>query len=104
MDKISRREFVYLATLFGASAAWSMPFPKASASHWRERRELFPEGVASGDPDSHSVLLWTRRAPGTTPASMLTVEVALDSGFQNVVAEQSVPLYEVSDWTCRVLV
>jgi hypothetical protein len=31
MDKITRREFVYLASMFGASAAWGSPFPKASA-------------------------------------------------------------------------
>lgn len=101
---ISRRKFLEMAALLGASAAWGHALPRPSASRWSERRDFFPEGVASGDPDSHSVLLWTRRAPGTAPASRLTVEVALDPGFQNVVAEQSVPLSEVSDWTCRVLV
>ena len=62
---ISRRKFLEMAAVLGAAAAWGHALPKPSASHWRERREFFPEGVASGDPDSHSVLLWTRRAPGT---------------------------------------
>ncbi|HUR37213.1 MAG TPA: alkaline phosphatase D family protein, partial [Terriglobales bacterium] len=93
-----------MAALVGASAAWGHAVDKPSASRWRERRGFFPEGVASGDPDSHSVLLWTRRAPGTAPASQLTLEVSLDSAFQHVVAEQSVPLSAASDWTCRVLV
>ena len=101
---ISRRKFLEMAAVLGASAAWGHAVPKQSASHWHERREFFPEGVASGDPDSNSVLLWTRRAPGTAPAARLTVEVALDTDFRNVVSEQSVPLSEASDWTCRVLV
>jgi alkaline phosphatase D len=101
---ISRRKFIELAAMLGASAAWGHAVPKPSASHWRERRDIFPEGVASGDPDSNSVLLWTRRAPGTAPASRLTLEVALDSDFHHVVSEQSVPLTADSDWTCRVLV
>src|SRR3954469_10418077 len=104
MDKISRREFIYLAAIFGASAAWSMPFPKASAVHWRERRDLFPEGVASGDPDSNSVLLWTRRHPIPTPSRKLTVEVSQDPQFRRVVATHTVPISVESDWTCRVLV
>ena len=104
VDKITRREFVYLAAMFGASAAWSVPFPKASAVHWRERRDLFPEGVASGDPDSTSVLLWTRRHPIPTPSRNLTVEVSQDPQFRRVVATHTVPISAESDWTCRVLV
>jgi len=61
--------------------------------------------VASGDPTSDSVLLWTRRAPsGGDPVSKLTVEVAEDSSFQRVVAKASAPISAESDWTCRVLV
>lgn len=104
MGKITRREFVYLAAMFGASAAWSVPFPKASAVHWRERRDLFPEGVASGDPDSNSVLLWTRRHPIPSPSQKLTVEVSQDAEFKRVVATQIVPISAEADWTCRVLV
>src|SRR5689334_2076629 len=104
MDKITRREFICLATVFGASAAWSVPFPKPSSVHWRERRDLFSEGVASGDPDSTSVLLWTRRNPIPTPARKLTVEVSQDPEFRRVVATHTVPISAESDWTCRVLV
>ena len=104
MNKIGRREFVYLATMFGASAAWSVPSPKPSAVHWRENRDLFPEGVASGDPDSNSVLLWTRRHPIPTPSRKLIVEVSQDQQFRRVVATQTVPISAEADWTCRVLV
>lgn len=30
---------------------------------WRERRDLYPQGVASGDPRPESVILWIRRPP-----------------------------------------
>lgn len=62
MRQVTRREFVTAASLSGASACWAdsqSARPGIPAS--RERRDLFPEGVASGDPQSDSVLLWTRR-------------------------------------------
>jgi len=63
MSTISRRSFLEMAIALGATAAWAMPFASVSKIQWRERREFYPEGVASGDPESDSVLLWTRRPP-----------------------------------------
>jgi alkaline phosphatase D len=105
MSHITRRHFLEMALVLGAEAAWGSPFAKPSRVSWRERRDIYPEGVASGDPDSNSVLLWTRRPP--TPqgaAKSLSLEVARDAAFRSVVATQTVPLSEDSDWTCRVLV
>src|SRR5205814_10646983 len=67
MGNISRRDFLAMAAVLGAEAAWGRSFSAPSKISWRERRDLFPEGVASGDPDSNSVLLWTRRAPQSEP-------------------------------------
>ena len=58
----------------------------AAAPAWRERRDLYPHGVASGDPAPDSVLLWTRRQPaGGDPraAYLLSVELAKDQAFHN---------------------
>ncbi len=105
MSSITRRSFLGMAAAIGATAAWGDPFGANSRIAWRERRELFPEGVASGDPDSTSVLLWTRRAPtGGKLATKLNVEVAEDERFTRVVATAVAPVSEASDWTCRVLV
>ncbi len=104
MGNISRRDFLAMAAVLGAEAAWGRSFSTASKISWSERRDLFPEGVASGDPDSNSVLLWTRRAPHPEPAQQLIVEVALDETFQRVIATQKVPISAQADWTCRVLV
>ncbi|PYQ67623.1 MAG: hypothetical protein DMF53_01440 [Acidobacteria bacterium] len=52
-----------------------------------ERRDLFPQGVASADPHPDSVILWTRRPPvGESRAALLAVEVAEDAAFAHVVS------------------
>ena len=83
---LSRREFVQLAAAMGASLAWG-GVAKASRTSWREAREHYPEGVASGDPDPSSVILWTRRPYDSGDRHQLTVEVAEDEAFKRVVAK-----------------
>lgn len=107
MTTISRRAFMELAVALGATAVWGNPSPARSKVSWRERRDLYPEGVASGDPDSNSVLLWTRRAPisgSSDDAKQLRVEVAEDESFERVIATTETRVSAASDWTCRVLV
>ena len=100
---LSRREFVQLAAAMGASLAWGGP-ARASRTKWAERRDIYPEGVASGDPDPNSVILWTRRPFADAARHLLTVEVAEDEGFRRVVAQAPAPVSAASDWTSRVLV
>jgi hypothetical protein len=50
LDELSRREFFALAAALGASTALAGPRIQPSRTSWRERRDLYPEGVASGDP------------------------------------------------------
>jgi alkaline phosphatase D len=119
MSRIGRRTFIEMAVAMGATAAWGEAFAAPSRVAWKERRDLYGEGVASADPHSDSVLLWTRRAP-VTPVTegggstgrlgvaglvqTLAVEVAEDQGFARVVATAQAPISADSDWTCRVLV
>src|SRR3954469_20119119 len=100
---LSRREFVQLAAAMGASLAWTGP-ARASRTNWREARDLCPEGVASGDPDPNSVILWTRRPFDAGGRHILTVEVAEDKTFRRVVARAPAPVSAAADWTTRVLV
>ena len=114
MTPITRRSFVEMALVFGASAAWGNAFALPSGVEWRERRDLYPEGVASADPASDSVMLWTRHPPLTpnpmqkaldpTQKEKLEVEVAEDESFRRVIATAAAPISAASDWTCRVLV
>jgi alkaline phosphatase D len=100
---MKRRTFIVAAAGWGAAAVWGWPVPRRSQGLWRERRELFPEGVASGDPDSNSVLFWTRYSGSGKPAR-LTLEVAEDELFERVTASAPVTVSPAADWTCRVLV
>jgi alkaline phosphatase D len=102
-DALSRRDFMQLAAAMGASLAWGGA-ARASETKWKERRDLFPEGVASGDPDPTSIILWTRRPFESGDRVLLTVEVAEDEAFQRVVTRTSVPVSAAADWTARVLV
>lgn len=101
--RISRRSFLQAAAVMGASLAWVGP-AHGSRVRWRERRDLYPQGVASGDPDPHSVILWTRRPFADGTRRRLTVEVAEDEAFQRVVAQAPAPVSSAADWTARVLI
>jgi len=101
--KISRRSFLKAAAAMGASLAWVGP-AHGSRVKWHERRDLYPQGVASGDPDPHSVILWTRRPFAEGTRHLLTVEVAEDEAFGKVIAHAKAPVSSVADWTTRVLI
>jgi alkaline phosphatase D len=107
MSDSTRRDFLAQAAALGATLAWCGPRAALSRVAWRERRERFAEGVASGDPQADSVILWTRYSAGAAlgaTAARLTLEVAEDEAFARVVATRDVPVGSETDWTCRVLV
>ena len=105
MSAMNRRTFTKMAVAIGATAVFGDLPGIPSRLPWHERRDLFPEGVASGDPDNSSVLLWTRYPQSEkNPKVDLQVEVAGDPSFKHVVATSRTPVLAASDWTCRVLV
>ena len=107
MAPLTRRMFIAAATSMGATWAWagSRPLSSRSRPPRVERRDLFAEGVASGDPAPDSVLLWTRYSAGGTEKSVpLTVEVAEDAAFEHLVASAETRALLAADHTCRVLV
>jgi alkaline phosphatase D len=104
MVSMTRREFLALAASYGASVAWRTPYTHGSVISWEERRDSYPHGVASGDPHSDSVILWTRRPPiAGNEARTLTVEIAEDPTFHRVVSSAKARVSGETDWTCRVL-
>jgi alkaline phosphatase D len=102
--KLDRRQFLSTAAAMGATLAWSSKVAARSAVPSQQRRDLYPQGVASGDPDHHSVILWTRRPFDGAAARELTAEIALDPDFDKVVATVRTPVSPAADWTTRVLV
>ncbi|MDZ7676221.1 MAG: alkaline phosphatase D family protein [Acidimicrobiales bacterium] len=66
-----------------------------------EGEDPFTLGVASGDPDDSSVVLWTR--VDRTPQRELLVEVALDEAFSSVIQRGEVAADPTADLTVRTL-
>ena len=105
MRKLKRRDFLVAAVSMGASAAFASSGARPSSLEWSERRDLYPEGVASADPTSEGVILWTRYpCAAAVRSARLNVEVAEDVQFHRVVAASRVTVAPADDWTCRALV
>jgi alkaline phosphatase D len=106
--RLDRRRFLALAASAAAmAAAPALARQRARKSRWPKAavaQARFPQGVASGDPDDSSVILWTRCEPAGRDAVPLTVEVATDDAFEHVIAEERVVAEPACDWTVRVLV
>lgn len=86
--------------LASAGAAWAA----AATPGWARARErplaggTFAQGVASGVPGLHGAPVWTR-VDGLERSGTLTLEVARDPGFRNVVETQVVRAAAVRDHT-----
>jgi len=66
----------------------------------------FPQGVASGDPRTTSVVLWTRAVRSDDPLAevALQLQVATDEGFTSLIVDQAIQATSASDHTVRILV
>ncbi len=101
---ISRRKFLQTSIFIGFAIAtkegWANKLPTSAI----ERRDLFPQGVASGDPTFNSVILWTRRPPvKDSVAKKLIVEISTTPEFKKILAGGTANIGAESDWTCRFL-
>jgi len=102
MRKVNRRIFLLGgAAAAGGAALWTVPsWVRPASAAEPVIRYPFTLGVASGDPEPDSVVLWTRLAPaplnedglGGMPNTTFTVtwEVASDSAFAFIVASGTV--------------
>lgn len=99
---LTRRSLMKAAAAIGATGLWARGADARARWPWKENRQLYPQGVASGDPRADSVILWTRR-PSDGPIP-LQVEVAEDEAFEKIAARATVNTEAVSDWTVRVLI
>jgi len=101
----TRRNFLKSSLVIGFAIAtkkgWANKLPTPAI----EKRELFPQGVASGDPTADSVILWTRRPPiKESFSTKLIVEISTSPDFKKIVAGGTATIGAESDWTCRFLV
>jgi len=62
----------------------------------------FEYGIASGDPTSSSVILWTRLHPTMNDSEIISWEIATDTGFQNIKNSGNATVLKNKDFTVKV--
>lgn len=111
MNAVSRRKFIRNSIIV-ASGTTLLPLSACTEDEILEVIDPEPipegeygffEGVASFDPSSSQVLLWTRYTPASNEnTNEITLEVATDMEFLNVIANEKVIIDTASDYTVNV--
>ncbi|MGB0907542.1 MAG: alkaline phosphatase D family protein [Maricaulaceae bacterium] len=101
--KISRRTLLGSAGVAGLAAC----APKDAARLSSERpasRGLFAHGIASGDPLSNAVILWTRITPENPNAGPVEIlwEMSETDNFETLAANGTGTAQAASNWTFKV--
>lgn len=95
---ISRRHLIA-----GLSTGLLLPMSSCkTASRGMAPSSVFQHGVASGDPDHHSVILWTRIS-SSAPGTLVVWSVSEDLDFSNVIQAGEQRTVRDSDYTIKVL-
>lgn len=106
MTRINRRHALALMTgtaLTSACATLSEKAADSSIGGGAVDPPAFQHGVASGDPDATSLVIWTRVTTEVPTTDVLWI-VASDDRFDSVVASGTARASEVSDHTVKVVV
>ncbi|MCF7222254.1 alkaline phosphatase D family protein [Marilutibacter chinensis] len=100
---LQRRRLLKALTITASALPFASLWPVAAANAGEaERLRRFPQSVASGDPRPDAVMLWTRAPAGNGEAVVLRLQVALDAGFEELLAERELRAEAVSDHCVRV--
>ena len=94
--RISRRQ-----ALLGASSVLLVP-AACTITATRDTADVFVHGVASGDPDATSVVLWTRIS-GFNSSVIVDWRIASDADFRNIVADGDFRTHAGRDYTVNVV-
>lgn len=99
MRNISRRGFLTTSS----AALGALPFVRSVSSLAQITNPVFRHGVASGDPLSDRVIIWTRVTPLKEPgAESVAWMVSRDEQFTNIVAQGVVVTSSTRDYTVKV--
>ena len=107
MSDVTRRRALQAALLGGAAAC--SPEPKRTAFETAQpaNETFFRHGVASGDPGSDSVVIWTRlfnEALNVTPGELaIAWEVAEDAEFKRIAAQGETATGPAADFTVKAV-
>jgi alkaline phosphatase D len=97
--RIDRRTFVRSALTAGAGVLLAPSAGWGAAQKARLATEgAFAQGVASGEPATNAITLWTR-LDGVSASANVGYEVARDAGFANVIASGTAVADAAADFT-----
>jgi alkaline phosphatase D len=104
MRRITRRDFLRASALSLGAVVISKGLSGCLSSNDSAPSVRFDHGVASGDPQQQSVILWTRITPEDPAVDTLRVswEVATDSRFDNIVRSGGTTVERAHDYTLKV--
>ena len=94
---VSRRNFLVTTTAAGVSAIVRLEGQPASTP-----RKVFRHGVASGDPLSDRVILWTRVAAPPDAVPEVAWIIARDAAFRRIVSRGTTRTAAAHDFTIKV--
>lgn len=97
--KFSRRQFIHLVAASTATICGGGLLAGCVSEEWLQ---VFPQGVASGDPRSDSVLLWTRIQTQNAGPVSVDYEVARDEDFTQLIAHGTIDADPAWDHTLRI--
>lgn len=98
MRNISRRGFIQSS----GAAIGALPFIRSIDTLAQVTNPVFRHGVASGDPQSDRVILWTRVTPRSTGAQRVSWVLASDAKVTQIVARGEVETGAARDFTVKV--
>ncbi|MBO9499470.1 MAG: alkaline phosphatase D family protein [Novosphingobium sp.] len=98
LQPVSRR--ATLTGLAGTAALAALPWQARAQAAGPDA--VFRQGVASGDPDAHSVVLWTRVSSGA-PTAEVAWELSRDPQFGTIDRRGSVTTGPERDYTVKLL-
>jgi alkaline phosphatase D len=97
LKKITRRQAMKIV-----SGAVLLPLTGCSTQFEQGNKVVFAHGVASGDPDQSSVVIWTRIS-GLTKPVMVDWFVATDATFKHVVSNGIFNTDSSRDYTVKII-
>jgi alkaline phosphatase D len=99
---LNRRQFLW--TTAASAAAFSTPWGLNEPTYAQGAGRVFAHGVASGDPLTDRVILWTRVTPpeGTTRVDRIAWRVAEDEALTRVVARGVAATTSDRDFTVKI--
>ncbi len=99
--KLTRRSALLLAAATSALSGCSLPAPVATPAS--DGAQVFRHGIASGDPHTDSIVLWTRVEPPASGRQSVVWDLATDETFTTLIASGEIETGPERDWTVKAV-